>query len=121
MRLPFRDESRGDLALSRRAGQYRPDLREDRADAGSDTGHDRARCHRNESRHQRIFDEILTVVVLPYFQLQEYFGDVFHKKSIGIRQVLQHMSIEPRRSGKNPLKVDGAVGRIKAAFQEGNV
>src|ERR1700742_2489365 len=53
----------------------RRDLREDRADAGRDTGHDSAGSNGHETRHQSIFDEVLTARILPDFKSQ---NKIFH-------------------------------------------
>src|SRR5712692_6308216 len=42
------------------------DLAEDRADAGCNARHDRPRGNRDESRHQGVFDQVLSSIVAPY-------------------------------------------------------
>jgi hypothetical protein len=41
------------------------EFREDRADAGRNTGHDGAGSNGNETRHEGVFDQVLTAVVIP--------------------------------------------------------
>jgi hypothetical protein len=60
----------GLATLVRSSGHDRRDLREDRADAGRDTRHDGAGGNGHETRHQSVFDEVLTFVVLPDLESQ---------------------------------------------------
>jgi len=57
--------------LRGRNRHHRSDLREDRADAGRDTRHNRARGHGYEAGHQSVFNEILTTSVLDRLQFQK--------------------------------------------------
>lgn len=61
-------------AVSSKAEQ-RIDLRKDRADLGRNARHDRAGRDGHETRHQRVFDQILTTRILHQLQLQK---EVFH-------------------------------------------
>src|SRR5271170_4142879 len=56
--------------LSGRVRHNRRNLRKDRADAGRNARHNRAGGDGHETRHQSIFDEVLTARVLPNLQLQ---------------------------------------------------
>jgi hypothetical protein len=51
-------------------GQHGRDLREDRADAGGNTGHNCASGNGHETRHQCVFDEVLAPRVFQSVQLQ---------------------------------------------------
>src|SRR5581483_10204758 len=66
----------------------RRDLREDRADAGRNARHNGAGSDGHETRHQSIFDEVLTARILPNLQLQ---NEVLHFLNLsspyGARQV----------------------------------
>src|SRR5580698_10091962 len=57
------------------AGHYRSNLREDDADAVSNTRHNRASRDGHETRHQCILDEVLTTLIFPNLQLQ---NKIFH-------------------------------------------
>ena len=56
--------------LAGSAGQHGRDLRKDRADAGRDARHDSAGSHGHETRHQSVFDEVLTARVFDHSELQ---------------------------------------------------
>jgi hypothetical protein len=71
-----RGAANGLLATLIGSGSHnRRDLRENRADAGSDTRHDGAGCNGYETSHQSVLDEVLTARVLPNSQLQ---NQIFH-------------------------------------------
>lgn len=69
----FRDDCLA--ALGGRVGHHGADLREDRRDRRGNVRHDGAGGNRDEAGHQRIFDEVLALRVLPDLQLQH---EIFH-------------------------------------------
>jgi len=52
-------------------GHHRRNLRENRADAAGNARHDSAGGNGHETRHQSIFDEVLTALIFPNLQLQK--------------------------------------------------
>jgi hypothetical protein len=67
---------------------HRRDLREDRADARSNTRHDRTGSHGHKTRHQSVLDEVLAARVLPNSQLPNQILHVSYFSSpFGARQV----------------------------------
>lgn len=63
------------LTLACGSGHYAGNLAEDRADAGRNARHDRARCERHEPRHESILDEILTASIPPDHEFPNQISD----------------------------------------------
>jgi hypothetical protein len=58
------------LTVGRGLGHNGRDLRKDRADVGSNGGHNRTGSNSNEPGHQGVLNEVLTFRILPDLQLQ---------------------------------------------------
>ena len=56
-------------------GKNRRNFRKDLADAGRNARHDSAGRNGHETRHQRVFDEVLAALILPNLELQK---QIFH-------------------------------------------
>ena len=63
------------------------DLAEDRADAGRNTRHDRARGNGDEAGHESVFNEVLASSVLPNSQLPNQIGDPCHVYLLSLRRI----------------------------------
>src|SRR5260221_12664202 len=61
-----------ELTLSRSVRQDAGDLREDLVDLGRNVGHNGAGGDGHEARHQRVFDQVLPVLLLPDLQLKKH-------------------------------------------------
>src|SRR5712692_4797879 len=63
-------DKEGWLALGAGSRHRAVDLAEDGADAGGNIRHDCTGGHSHETCHQSVFDEVLTVLILPNLQFQ---------------------------------------------------
>jgi hypothetical protein len=75
------------LALRRGSRHHAGNFAEDGADTGGHARHDSARGNRHETRHKRVFDQVLTFGIFPYFQLQNHICDLCHCFSSPLRWI----------------------------------